>query len=912
MLNDKVTVVANPARGMGRACTLASARGFRLGLARSALAVAVAALLPLYAAAQVGQGTAVPQIEQADSERDFDLPAGSLAAALEAFSTQSGIRLDSPPRLLAGKQARAVNGRMGWHQALDSLLQDSGLEFQQTGGTTVMIGEARKGTAPGGRSARTGPEVTVPPTAATDLAAITVTGTRIRGGTTPSPVITIGSEHIKEEGFTDLGEVIRSIPQNFSGGQNPGVAGGATVGAGGLANQNLTGGAGLNLRGLGPDASLTLLNGRRMAYGGFVQAIDISAIPVEAVERIDILPDGASAIYGSDAVGGVGNVILHRDYKGVAVGVRYGGATEGGRTTREYTVTAGAVWSNGSLIAAYKNASTGAIYARQREYTSRLAEPSTVYPESDLRSGLLSLHQSLGNKVELRLDALRTERDQTFYPYNTSLLSYYNVMTPESRATLVSPEISISLPNDWTLQLGMGWGKDRLLNRQTRVNIATAVPTPLSNECFCNKIRTYEAGAEGPLFALPGGDARLAVGFGYRRNEFAQHSHMTGTTAIQGSESSRFAYAETSLPILGGNANISGVQRLALNVAIRGEDYESFGSVTTPKVGFIYSPTTDFTLKASWGRAFKAPTLFQRYVARSALLRAASFYGGADHPAGATVLLLSGGNPNLGAETARTRSASLVFHPEALQGLEAELTFFDIDYIDRVVQPITNFSQALGNPHYAHFISYSPTFQEQEDMLASANNFYNLTGRPYSPGSVVAILYSHYANVARQRVRGVDLSAVHRLDIGTGRLTIRGSSSLLDSSQQSTPSQDAYDLAGTIFNPAKINSRLGAVWAQGGLSTSGFVNYTSGVTSTLIAGTTEKTSSFTTFDVTIRYETGWQRSAWSGLEFTLAAQNVFNREPPFYTPRALDHPPYDSTNYSSIGRFLSLSIVKRF
>src|SRR5690606_39717167 len=66
----------------------------------------------------------------------------------------------------------------------------------------------------------------------------------------------------------------------------------------------VTGGSSLNLRGLGPDATLTLLNGRRMAYSGFVQAVDIGAIPVEAVDRVEIVADGASAIYGSDAVGG--------------------------------------------------------------------------------------------------------------------------------------------------------------------------------------------------------------------------------------------------------------------------------------------------------------------------------------------------------------------------------------------------------------------------------------------------------------------------------------------------------------------------------------------------------------------------------------------------------------------------------
>src|SRR5690606_19798485 len=146
-----------------------------------------------------------------------------------------------------------------------------------------------------------------PSPGAATLGAVVVTGTRIRGGESASPVITIGIEDIREAGFTDLGQVIRSIPQNFSGGENPGVAAGAETGPAGIANRNVTGGSSLNLRGLGADATLTLLNGRRLAYGGYTQTVDIAAIPVEAVDRIEIVADGASAIYGSDAVAGVAN-----------------------------------------------------------------------------------------------------------------------------------------------------------------------------------------------------------------------------------------------------------------------------------------------------------------------------------------------------------------------------------------------------------------------------------------------------------------------------------------------------------------------------------------------------------------------------------------------------------------------------
>src|SRR3546814_15797947 len=92
----------------------------------------------------------------------------------------------------------------------------------------------------------------------------------------------------------------------------------------------------LNLRGLGPDASLTLFNGHRVAFDAVSQGIDISAIPLSAIERVDIVTDGASALYGSDAVAGVANVILRRRVEEVVTSVRLAGTTDGGGFTQQY------------------------------------------------------------------------------------------------------------------------------------------------------------------------------------------------------------------------------------------------------------------------------------------------------------------------------------------------------------------------------------------------------------------------------------------------------------------------------------------------------------------------------------------------------------------------------------------------
>src|SRR3546814_14735271 len=96
-------------------------------------------------------------------------------------------------------------------------------------------------------------------------------------------------------------------------------------------------------------------------------------------------------------------------------------------------------------------------------------------------------------------------------------------------------------------------------------------------------------------------------------------------------------------------------------------------------------------------------------------------------------------------------------------------------------------------------------------------------------------------------------------------MTILGSASFLDSSQQTSRAQTPYDIAGTIFNPAEYSGRIGAVWTRGGFSTSSFINYTSGVTSRLTTST-EETASFTTLDAVVRYDTGRSEERRVGKE----------------------------------------------
>jgi len=154
-----------------------------------------------------------------------------------------------------------------------------------------------------------------PALAQENLGEIVVTGSRIRSANLESttPVTQVTAEDVVTQGVTRIEDLVNQLPQAFAA-QNVTVSNGAT------------GTATLNLRGLGSPRTLVLIDGRRMPYGGVTPASvapDINQIPTQMIERVDILTGGASAVYGSDAVAGVVNFIMKKDFEGVEVTSQY-------------------------------------------------------------------------------------------------------------------------------------------------------------------------------------------------------------------------------------------------------------------------------------------------------------------------------------------------------------------------------------------------------------------------------------------------------------------------------------------------------------------------------------------------------------------------------------------------------------
>jgi len=179
--------------------------------------------------------------------------------------------------------------------------------------TTMIAGLALAGFA-APAMAQTAPTAPAPADQASQVEDVVVTGSRIRQPnlTTTSPVTQVTGEDIDVQGVTRVEDLVTQLPQAFAA-QNSTVSNGAS------------GTATVSLRNLGSSRTLVLIDGKRMGYGSPLDdAADLNQIPGQMVERVEVLTGGASAVYGSDAIAGVVNFIMRRDFEGIEIDAQYG------------------------------------------------------------------------------------------------------------------------------------------------------------------------------------------------------------------------------------------------------------------------------------------------------------------------------------------------------------------------------------------------------------------------------------------------------------------------------------------------------------------------------------------------------------------------------------------------------------
>lgn len=286
----------------------------------------------------------------------------------------------------------------------------------------------------------------------TQLEAVQVVGSRIKRASIegPSPVTVITSADLEAQGFVTVHEALETVSQNVGFGQNDfNAAGGFTPN-----------GAVINLRGLGPGRTLLLINGRRandypFPYNGRSNFQNFNNIPSGAVDRIEILAGGASAIYGSDAVAGVINVVLKKNYEGDLLRLRGSAYSSGGGDSFNLQWTGGKIGDRGSLTYAFEYLERSPMWGwQQEEWDSAADNPSP--PGVNGSPGVGGYQPPIGIQIR-RLAA------------NGATLNY---LQPAGRDCSAS-----SFYRPWTYinsntgaTLGPGCGYDRFPAEQTTLN----------------------------------------------------------------------------------------------------------------------------------------------------------------------------------------------------------------------------------------------------------------------------------------------------------------------------------------------------------------------------------------------------------------------------------------------------------
>lgn len=950
-----------------------------------------------------------PTAEAQTEQRSYDIAPQRLGDALRKYSEVSGREVVFSGSLTEGKRSGRAQGRLAPDAALTRLLSGTGLIAEVVEGALVI----REGNALADAAGSTD--------AASD--AIVVTGTRIRGtGPVGSPVTIVDREALDRSGRTTLADFIQTIPQNFSGGPTEAVTGST---ARGNAGTNLGFGSGINLRGLGSGSTLTLFDGARPALGGGAGAFtDLSLVPSVAIERIEILTDGASAIYGSDAIAGVVNIRFRNRFEGLESRLRIGTA-DGDFGEVQASQIVGVGWNGGHLTVSgeyyrrnnlasskrafatedlrpfggpdlrsnYNNpgtivAANGQVFAIPRGQDGTALTPAEllvtgfnrgdarrnidILPKQETVSLYAAVEQDVSDEINLFARALFAERHfevrrrlfgpqplrvtsaNPFYvdPIGTGqpISVYYDPSAefgPEGTKG-VARAFNLSFGGQaalgpWSVELSGGYGLQRehdegvnVVNR-LKLSRALAATNPesainvfgdglVNDRAFIDSLRggqwrnvRYEVlssavRADGPIFDLPAGQAKAAIGAEYRRDRLRYQalvdvtSDMPVASPIPGLPDKRIVksiYGEVVIPVFDAASALPGA--LTISAAARYEDYSDVGDTANPKFGLRWTPLAGLSFRASYGRSFRAPYFTELVGSANALYQTLRLPD-PNAPTGQSVVLgLFGFRPELGPEKAASWTAGVDIEPAFAPGTKLSATWFEISYRDRIASASADVQNFLVRRDiYGGIVDDAPDAAEIAAYFASPS-FSNPLG--VTQADIAAIIDGRTLNLSRAKVSGVDFDASYTRTLPEGSLSITlGGTRMLRFKSQITDRAPAIDVLGTLGNPVKLRLRarvganLGAF--DGGLAVNHVAAYRN-----LTVTPAEKVKSWTTFDLQLGFrvsEVGHGRA----LRLMAGITNLFDRDPPYARfVSSTSAFGYDPEQASAIGRMLTLQAV---
>ncbi len=837
--------------------------------------------------------------------RSFDIAAGTLRAALDVYGRQAGRPIIYRSEEISGVRSPGFRGTASDDAALDAILAGTG--FSARSGESGSVAIVRSGAPPGegqagGAAADSG---------SADGQSILVVGTNIRGiRNRTAPVTILDRAYIDSTGYSTAVRLLESLPQNFA------LSNQSVVSTFNGVTSDRSQGEGVNLRAIGEGTTLVLLNGRRMALAFDGTAVDISMLPLSAVDRVEVLTDGASALYGADAVGGVVNFALRRDFRGFETRLRAGWAP-GGINEYRLSQTAGTAWGTGSALLSGEFYHRDLLPTSERDFVPANTQIASLLPRDRNISLLASGHQELGMAVELFGDLLYANRD-SFNRGGRFTSIFAEDADNEIDQITAYGGLTWRVTPAWRLELTGGYGR---YDRHSLRGGLVGAPRSTSDGLF--ETHSTELKADGSLFELPGGAVRAAIGGSYRWESFDLINNQSGVVTNRIDESQRIAslFGEINIPFFSSANAVPGLRRLELSLAARYDHYSNFGSSFDPRIGLAWEPIAGLLLRGSYGTSYVAPKLSDYDT--SNVSAAALFSIDPAAPGGVSYQLQVAGGADvasLGPQESRSFTAGAELTPPAVPGLRLALGYYDIRYDGQIAAPPIP-SVLLANPAaFGSLFIRNPTVAQVQDYVAvgeAGQGFFPFDAffqfdPNFNPASVQLIIDARRRNLAEVRTRGIDFSASYDLDVGSSALHFGlDGVYILERIQRVTATSQPFDTVDTLFNPTDLRLRGSVGWRRGGLSLNAFVNHIDSYTDNRVAPFIP-VDSWTTVDVNLAYRFEAVRGPLAGVTVALSAANLFNQDPPSVVNRNAFEIGFDPSNANPLGRLVAIEISKRW
>jgi iron complex outermembrane receptor protein len=738
---------------------------------------------------------------------------------------------------------------------------------------------------------------------------VIVTGTRAAGLTvedSASPIQVLDASSLARTGQPDL---IQALAQNL-----PSLN--AQSFGSDMAAMTLS----ARLRGLSPNNTLVLVNGKRrhgtanlaVLAGAFQggAAADLNFIPVAAIERVEVLQDGAAAQYGTDAIAGVINIILKSNNRGGSANVNGGGYMDGGGHTGDGMANIGLTPFTDaylSLTAETKYhgfSERGGIDPRVVDPATMAAMPSLVnapgYPYLNKIQGDAQYRQhifaanfgvDLGGDTELYSFATYGKKEArafenyrmpnrlpTIYP-----LGFSPQETFDEEDYAFTFGIKGKVFGNWNWDLSSTYGKDvAKLGVANSANIslfADTGATPLSFKAgefqasqWTNNLdlrREFDAGMATPL--------TLALGLEHRRDTYA---------IVAGDAASRYKEGAQSFPgfsltdagkhsrnnkAVYANIAVQPVTGWTVDIAGRFEDFSDFGNAKVGKLTSRYDFTPDVAVRATYSNGFRAPTLAESFYSATNVSPRSAFVQLAPNSPGARLVGIDGLKP----EASTNISAGLVLNPVA--GMSVTLDAYQITIRDRIVGSGSLYGSggAINSPAVTAAILANGNVLDPTVVQTGINIFTNAVNTRSRGAEIVATLSSNYGAYGRMDwSAAANYNKVEVIKINQAPTQL-GAQTLLD----------ATAISHLETASPKVRLNLGGLWRMGDWTVNLRENYfgkSSEQFSTDGAVYREnriKASLLTDLEVSYQISKAWSLS--------LGANNLFNEYPDKVNPLTL-------------------------